>query len=292
MKSKKDILIDFVNIVEQGNIYFFKLFNGKDCFGEIELVDDSFLHFNPASNEKWIDCNYERYYAADCEQCDPFQLILISLRDIDADHLYCWSNEEHCFMNYQWDFHQESWICYETKPGSIPLSDYCLETIEDDRQRKDVGYWQSEEWEPYLPHPRYLVEPGWRKNERSLIVAYLKSGHQYSRWQGYSYCRFDCFLKNRKKAISELERRALVDEALTMGSRDLTDGEWIWPEGLAHYVEKHDVCLPDSFVETMQKNSWMVPTKNDIESRFDLSLKTDICYWVNWSIKYFKSKSS
>jgi hypothetical protein len=33
-----------------------------------------------------------------------------------------------------------------------------------------------------------------------------------------------------------------------MGSSDLTDGTWLWPEGLAHYVRKHDVVLPEEFI--------------------------------------------
>jgi hypothetical protein len=28
-----------------------------------------------------------------------------------------------------------------------------------------------------------------------------------------------------------------------MGSFDLTDGLWLWPEGLAHYVEAHGLPL-------------------------------------------------
>ena len=35
-----------------------------------------------------------------------------------------------------------------------------------------------------------------------------------------------------------------------MGSTDLSDDEWVWPEGLVHYVEAHDLPLPDAFVVT------------------------------------------
>lgn len=33
-----------------------------------------------------------------------------------------------------------------------------------------------------------------------------------------------------------------------MGHRDLTDGVYVWPEGLAHYVKAHAVRLPDDFL--------------------------------------------
>jgi hypothetical protein len=48
-------------------------------------------------------------------------------------------------------------------------------------------------------------------------------------YMGYSQCRF-CGIQN--------------------GSGEFTDGLLIWPEGLAHYVEKHHVRLP-SEVETL-----------------------------------------
>jgi len=59
---------------------------------------------------------------------------------------------------------------------------------------------------------------------------------------GYSYCRFDC-------GIPDCE----------MGSIDLYDGVWVWPQGLVHYVEFHSVCLPYEFIQTMRSHSWRVP---------------------------------
>ncbi|WP_212823110.1 hypothetical protein [Catellatospora sp. TT07R-123] len=37
------------------------------------------------------------------------------------------------------------------------------------------------------------------------------------------------------------------------GSAEQTDGEFIWPEGLAHYVEDHRVRLPDEFIERAER---------------------------------------
>lgn len=33
------------------------------------------------------------------------------------------------------------------------------------------------------------------------------------------------------------------------GCRDLTDGYYLWPEGLAHYVLDHSVRLPTEFLK-------------------------------------------
>ena len=43
-----------------------------------------------------------------------------------------------------------------------------------------------------------------------------------------------------------------------MGSRDLTDGVWVWPEGLAHYVRDHGVVLPTSFIEHAARSAWQI----------------------------------
>ncbi|WP_127502582.1 hypothetical protein [Actinoplanes solisilvae] len=64
--------------------------------------------------------------------------------------------------------------------------------------------------------------------ERGAVVAYLRSGTAVVAAAGFSVCRV-CGDDN--------------------GSTELTDGEhFVWPEGLAHYVEAHDVRLPDEVV--------------------------------------------
>ncbi len=108
---------------------------------------------------------------------------------------------------------------------------------------KAVGYWcplpgqpACDEDEVDMPHPGRLVASDWRPGDRARIAAYLKSGCPFQRFRGYSYCRFACGIDNSE-----------------MGSRTLTDGERAWPEGLAHYIESHEVCLPDVFVTAMER---------------------------------------
>jgi hypothetical protein len=279
VKSRKEILTDFMKTIGEYSNCFFKLTNGKDCLGVIELIDNNFLQFSSDYT------NLENYdYEVHCT--DDF--ILIPLRDIDLNHLYYWSRETYCFINLQWSVDQESWIHNETKPGSIPFSQYFSDLIEDNKHLKEVGYWQSDQGSPYLPHPKYLVESGWRTSERSMIVAYLKSGHECGYWCGYSYCRFDCFSQRLNKNVNELPTHERMDGIRSMGCRDLTDGEWVWPEGLAHYVEKHDIGLPNAFIETMQKNSWLVSAKVDFRHRFEVGVSSS--YWVHWAIEHVKSK--
>lgn len=56
---------------------------------------------------------------------------------------------------------------------------------------------------------------------------YVESGTVARAYRGLSPCRF-CGEHN--------------------GSKECTDGAYLWPEGLAHYIEAHEVRLPESFV--------------------------------------------
>ena len=91
-----------------------------------------------------------------------------------------------------------------------------------------VGFWFNELAPSLYPRPQALVGT-WRAADRRLVLAHLRGGLVFETYRARSFCRFRCG-----------ERR--------MGHRDLTDGRHVWPEGLAHYVEQHDVQLPDWFV--------------------------------------------
>lgn len=79
------------------------------------------------------------------------------------------------------------------------------------------------------------------------------------------------------------------EESLTyiQGRADLSDGEWVWPTGLAHYVERHSICLPESFLKTMMSNAWTIPshTKDgrSVKEIGYTSYQIDRLPWVIWS---------
>ena len=96
-------------------------------------------------------------------------------------------------------------------------------------QRLEVlGWWFSPFAPSTLPRPQALVG-GWEPRARELVLRYLRAGKVLVRYPDASFCRFDC-------------------GETAMGMSDLTDGRYVWPEGLAHYVERHDVRLPEPFV--------------------------------------------
>ena len=74
------------------------------------------------------------------------------------------------------------------------------------------------------------MQPGVRK----ALADYLDSGirSKYTEYLGFSWCRFFCGIPEN-----------------LMGHSDLSDGTWVWPEGLSHYVREHNVLLPEDFVE-------------------------------------------
>jgi hypothetical protein len=103
------------------------------------------------------------------------------------------------------------------------------------------------------------------------ILAYLRSGYTFADWMGYSFCRFGCGVDGRP-----------------MGSSDRTDGEWVWPAGLAHYVASHGVFLPEEFVNTMRWNEWRVPAL-DRPPRFGREpgdAPFDLAFWVEWARRH------
>ena len=94
-------------------------------------------------------------------------------------------------------------------------------------KRRLIGYWASPQ-EPEWPDPVRFVDLDWDDRVRQQVVAYLRGG-QGTPWAcaGPSFCRI-CQEVN--------------------GSGQYMDDAFIWPERLAHYVERHSVRLPDEFV--------------------------------------------
>ncbi len=108
-----------------------------------------------------------------------------------------------------------------------------------------IGYWHSEQV-PDFPDPGAFVDKTWDEHVRARIVQHLQSGLIHATAMGTSWCRFRCGVEH-------------------VGAAELTDGIYIWPEGLAHYIAKHDVRLPQEVVNTMLSTKRMSPVKYETE---------------------------
>lgn len=89
-----------------------------------------------------------------------------------------------------------------------------------------LGYWFGP-LAPGWPDARRFVDTNWDADERADVALYLRQGIVARAYMGLSECRF-CG-----------ER---------VGALEYSDGVYIWPQGLAHYVEMHGVRLPQRFV--------------------------------------------
>ena len=128
---------------------------------------------------------------------------------------------------------------------------------------KAIGFWRDSHGIFRLcPDPKSLVRAGWHLAEREHILGYLRSGFAFLSFGGWSTCRFGC-------AAGE-----------SNGCSQLTDGEWTWPEGLAHYVECHNLMLPEQFVQSMRANQWRAPDVADLVPPG--MWKDDLRFWIEW----------
>jgi hypothetical protein len=91
-----------------------------------------------------------------------------------------------------------------------------------------IGYWRGEHAVGW-PDPADFVDSTWARDEREAVADYLGRGFVVRACMGYSPCRI-CGKDN--------------------GCLELSDGIYVWPEGLAHYVTDHGVRLPEPFVST------------------------------------------
>jgi len=119
-----------------------------------------------------------------------------------------------------------------------------------------IGYWiRTLDDTDYVP-PQELVGP-LPDDVRLAVADYLDRGQEYQRYRGRSWCRFYC------------DR--------TMGSREFSDGLWVWPSDLGHYVRDHGVLLPEEFAQHALSGSPPLPM-SQWAPRGDLDQE----FWKEW----------
>jgi len=97
---------------------------------------------------------------------------------------------------------------------------------------------------PDGPQLRSVVSKSPHQNE-DRIVRYLRSGVLFIATPGF------------------------VEDVLAPGqiigsAHIFTDGVWVWPGDLAHYVEKYHVRLPAEFVAHMEDQNWTIPNEESV----------------------------
>src|ERR1700712_5643892 len=132
---------------------------------------------------------------------------------------------------------------------------------QDDPMLRRIGYWKEclDDDYPFPQELRAEYTPGLAEK----IATFLESGKFFASYLGSSWCRFGCPGNN--------------------GSAEFTDGVWLWPGGLAHYVRHHSVGLPTDFVNH-------ATSVESPESAFRwppaLVQRADDSYWIGWARSY------
>lgn len=91
-----------------------------------------------------------------------------------------------------------------------------------------IGFWSGPHSSDGWPDVDDFVDPEWDENEREFIANYLTHGLLGRTYMGWSTCR--------------------VCGKADNGDSEHSDGVFVWPSGLAHYVSEHSVRLPQEFV--------------------------------------------
>lgn len=121
----------------------------------------------------------------------------------------------------------------------------------------DKTLWQPDTSNDKYPDPRGLIDPDfWKWNGlKTKTIEYLKSGTPCNHYRGFSSCR----ICNR-----------------ILGTFERTDGVWAWPDMLEHYVQSHDVRLPEEFLINVKTNSFFPKLEQHP------IIKLDETFWINW----------
>ncbi|MEO0899207.1 MAG: hypothetical protein AAFY71_22540 [Bacteroidota bacterium] len=123
-----------------------------------------------------------------------------------------------------------------------------------------MGYWHaSYETEYDYPDPGQFVDEEWDEEEKELVLAYLKKGEVFVNFRGSSWCRFKCGVG-------------------PLGFQELTDGFYVWPSGLSHYVEEHQVRLPQEFVDHVKEGKPINKERISFIKRTSFSI--DQQWWI------------
>ena len=123
-----------------------------------------------------------------------------------------------------------------------------------------IGYWDDTPKGDWIM-PAYLFDPTWDPSERTRVASYLKGGARVREDLGYSHCRLSSEIPDS-----------------VMGNAENTDGTWIWPEGLAIYIDRFAVRLPEAFLQHIRASEYeaFCPT-GDVESAH-----VDTTFWKEW----------
>ena len=108
---------------------------------------------------------------------------------------------------------------------------------------KPLGFWADDNEEAGLPRPHDFVDTSWDPHIRTVVQIYLDQSvpELLSVCGGHSPCR-------------------LCDRS-TNGCAEHSDGLYLWPSGLTHYLSAHAVKPPQDFIDHVLAQRGVFPTQ-------------------------------
>lgn len=119
-----------------------------------------------------------------------------------------------------------------------------------------IGKWIQSLKDTEHPPPHELVVE-YDVETRTKVIWYLNHGHVLHKSLGHAWCLFRCDYEE-----AYFER---------------TDGTWVWPCDLSHYVETHNIRLPGEFISNAVASD-NLPAFEEVWHTRDI----DFSYWRRW----------
>lgn len=109
------------------------------------------------------------------------------------------------------------------------------------------------------PHNWFGV---WKSAESDMFEVPIFSDVVDTTWHPYDLDRLVEYLRTCPISITSSIRPLPCphcDYLLPEPSAQRSDGVWVWPSSLSHYVAKHHVRLPDRLMERIRGREYQIP---------------------------------
>lgn len=96
--------------------------------------------------------------------------------------------------------------------------------------------------------PEFIQSDELSLNLRKKIADYLESGEILFSFLEILTCKFGCPVNHP-----------------VIYNRSLTDGVWVWPYEMIHFISQHSVDLPEEFVAHIENNAFVISMSSEIK---------------------------
>ena len=102
------------------------------------------------------------------------------------------------------------------------------------------GYWLGTVDDDDLPEVSSAIDLAWLPEDRDKLIFYL----EHAPCVGAASLMTECLLCDKRIPVSSHN----------------SDGKWVWPTSLSHYLRAHFVVLPDRFADDIRQRNYAPPS--------------------------------